>query len=71
MASEIIIESPEILGGEPVFKGTRVPVKILFEYLEGGESYKLFLDEYPTVTAQQATSAIKLAEQKLLATQRN
>jgi len=41
--------SPEILGGTPVFKNTRVPIKILFDYIKGGESINEFLENYPTV----------------------
>ena len=40
---------PEILGGTPVFKNTRVPVKILFDYIKGGENIQEFLDNYPSV----------------------
>ncbi len=41
--------SPDILGGTPVFKNTRVPIKILFDYLQGGDNIQEFLDNYPTV----------------------
>jgi uncharacterized protein (DUF433 family) len=45
---------PEILGGEPVFVGTRVPVRTLLVYLESGETLEQFLDNFPTVTKEQA-----------------
>ena len=60
----IIHIDPEILGGKPVFKGTRVPVEILFEYLETS-SLNDFLEGFPTVTREQAESAIELAGQLL------
>ena len=45
---------PEILGGTPCFSGTRVPVRILFEYIEGGDSIETFLDQFPSVQREQA-----------------
>ncbi len=60
----IIHIDPEILGGKPVFKGTRVPVETLFEYLETS-SLNDFLEGFPTVTREQAESAIELASQLL------
>jgi uncharacterized protein (DUF433 family) len=62
----VVARDPEIHGGEPVFAGTRVPVQILVEYLEGGEGLELFLDQYPTVTREQAESAIVIMRQALL-----
>lgn len=47
--TKYITTSPEILGGTPVFKNTRVPIKILFDYLQGGDNLQEFLDNYPTV----------------------
>jgi uncharacterized protein (DUF433 family) len=47
-----------ILGGEPVFRGTRVPFKILVDYLEGGETLDQFLEQYPSVTREMAVAAI-------------
>lgn len=55
-----ITSSPEILGGTPVFKNTRVPVKILFDYLQGGENVQEFLDNYPTVKKSFAQKVIEL-----------
>ena len=45
---------PEILGGTPCFSGTRVPVRILFEYIEAGDSLDTFLDQFPSVQREQA-----------------
>lgn len=59
----IVHRDPEILGGTPVFVGTRVPVKILFDYLEAGDSLEVFLDEFPSVTREQAVAALELARE--------
>jgi hypothetical protein len=48
--SGVIMKDPEILGGEPVFRGTRVPFKILIDYLEGGDTLDQFLEQYPSVS---------------------
>src|SRR3972149_444378 len=58
-----IHKDPEILGGTPVFIGTRVPVKILFDYLEAGDSLEVFLEEFPSVTREQAVAALELARE--------
>jgi uncharacterized protein (DUF433 family) len=52
----------EILGGKPVFKGTRVPVESLFMHLEKGISLDAFLDDFPTVTHEQAVAVLGIAE---------
>ena len=65
--SEIVYSDPEILGGVPVFVGTRVPVQSLFDYLEGGETLDEFLRQFPSVTRDQAVAALKLARATLLA----
>lgn len=59
----VVHRDPEILGGTPVFVGTRVPVKILFDYLEAGDSLEVFLDEFPSVTREQAVAALELARE--------
>ena len=60
MEQESVIHSnPNILGGTPVFVGTRVPVQILLDYLEGGESLDTFLDHFPTVHREQAVAALQ------------
>ena len=61
-----IVKDPEILGGEPVFRGTRVPFKILLEYLEGGDSLDEFLDQYPTVSRELAVLALEEARLSLV-----
>jgi uncharacterized protein (DUF433 family) len=58
---------PEIMSGTPCFTGTRVPIKNLFDYLEGGHSLKYFLEGFPTVTREQTLAVLELARQKLLA----
>ena len=62
----IVQRSPEILGGIPVFTGTRVPVQTLIDYLEAGETVKDFLDDYPTVKRKQAISLLEFAKKALL-----
>jgi uncharacterized protein (DUF433 family) len=59
----VVHRDPEILGGTAVFVGTRVPVKILFDYLEAGDSIEVFLDEFPSVSREQAVAALELARQ--------
>lgn len=58
---QIINVDPDILGGEPVFQGTRVPVKNLFGYLETGESLEEFLDDFSSVTKNQAINILMVA----------
>ena len=57
---KIVHSDAGILGGVPVFVGTRVPVKTLYEYLEGGDSLDEFLDDFPAVTREQAIAALEL-----------
>lgn len=59
-AATIFHSDPDILGGTPVFIGTRVPMKTLFDYLEAGDSVDEFLDHFPSVRREQAISAIEL-----------
>jgi uncharacterized protein (DUF433 family) len=63
----VIIRDPEILGGEPVFRGTRVPFKTLLDYLEGGDTLDEFLEQYPGVGREQAIAALEEAKSLLLA----
>ncbi len=65
--SEILHSDPQILGGTPVFVGTRVPVQSLFDYLEGGETLDEFLRQFPSVSRDQAIAALDLARTTLLA----
>jgi uncharacterized protein (DUF433 family) len=64
--SQILHSDPEILGGTPVFAGTRVPVQILLTYLEKGETLEEFLDNYPTVTREQAVALLEEAGRALI-----
>jgi uncharacterized protein (DUF433 family) len=61
-----IIKDQNILGGEPVFRGTRVPFKVLTDYLEGGETLDAFLEQYPTVTRELAIAALEEARSSLV-----
>ena len=64
---EVWKSDPEILGGTPVFAGTRVPVRSLFDYLEGGESLEEFLHQFPSVKRDHAIGALDQARDFLLA----
>jgi uncharacterized protein (DUF433 family) len=64
--SPIISTSPEIMGGTPVFAGTRVPVQTLLDYLKAGESIDDFLDGFPTVTKEQVIALLEEAEKQLV-----
>ncbi|MFB2877620.1 MULTISPECIES: DUF433 domain-containing protein [Floridanema] len=66
MNNQLIQSSPEILSGTPVFFGTRVPIKTLIDYLEAGDSLNEFLDDFPTVTHEQAVAFLNLALTSLL-----
>ena len=63
MTEPVVHRNPEIVGGRPVFVGTRVPVKALFEYLEGGETLDEFLDQFPSVTREQAVATLEIARE--------
>ncbi len=65
--SDIVHSDPDILGGTPVFVGTRVPIQSLFDYLEGGEPLDDFLRQFPFVRRDQAIAALDLARATLLA----
>ena len=62
MSNNVIIRDPEILGGTPVFRGTRVPFQTLLDYLEGGQTLNEFLDDFPTVTRDAAVHALEHAK---------
>jgi uncharacterized protein (DUF433 family) len=66
MIQNPIVKNPDILGGEPVFRGTRVPLKILIEYLEGGDTLDQFLEQYPSVSRELAGDAIEEARSSLI-----
>jgi uncharacterized protein (DUF433 family) len=61
-----ITKDVNILGGEPVFRGTRVPFKALTDYLEGGETLDQFLEQYPSVSRELAIAAIEEARSSLV-----
>ncbi|AMJ65864.1 DUF433 domain-containing protein [Hymenobacter sp. PAMC 26628] len=60
-----INSDPDILGGTPVFNGTRVPIKNLFDYLETGETIEAFLDDFPSVGREQVLSVLAFSQQIL------
>ena len=64
---EVVHSDPDILGGTPVFAGTRVPVQALLDYLEAGDSLDRFLDHFPSVSREQAVAALELAKSLLVA----
>ena len=66
MSDDLVLVSDDILGGTPVFRGTRVPIQALFDYLDEGQSIGEFLDDFPTVTPEQARLALSLAQDALL-----
>ena len=66
MADKLIDRDPDILGGTPVFSGTRVPVRILMEHLEAGDRLDEFLEDYPTVTRDQAVAVLERAKAMLV-----
>ena len=61
----VVHSDPEILGGTPVFVGTRVPLRNLIDYLEGGDSLDEFLDDFPSVSREQAIAALEAAHEAL------
>jgi len=65
--SQVVHSDPDVLGGTPVFVGTRVPVQSLFDYLEGGDTLDQFLRQFPSVRREQAIAALDLACDSLLA----
>lgn len=66
MKDGVIEINPDKLSGTPVFAGTRVPIKNLFDYLEGGEGLDDFLEGFPPVTREQAIAVLEMAEKSLL-----
>lgn len=58
---QFVSVDPDRLGGEPVFRNTRVPVRVLFEYLESGETIGQFLDDFEGVTREQVAGVLRLA----------
>ena len=66
MDSPLITIDPEIHSGTPVFKGTRVPIKILFDHLEAGDPLEIFLDDFPSVSREQAVALLEQARMALI-----
>jgi len=64
---QAITRDPDVMHGTPVFRGTRVPVQTLFEYLEGGDTLENFLEGFPTVSRELAIQALEEAKHLLLA----
>ena len=64
---QIVHSDPEIVSGTPVFVGTRVPAQALLDYLEGGETLEEFLDDFPSVSQEQAIAFLEEAGRALLA----
>jgi len=63
----VVVRNPNILGGTPVFRGTRVPLQLLFDSLERGHTLEEFLGGYPTVSRDMAIAALEQAQQLLAA----
>jgi uncharacterized protein (DUF433 family) len=62
MKSPRVVSDPEILGGTPVFIGTRVPVRILFEHLEAGDALEVFIEDFPSVSRELAVQVLEDAK---------
>ncbi len=67
MKTPVIVRNPEILGGPPCFRGTRVPFQNLLDYLEAGDTLDDFLEQFPTVTREMAIETLETAKESLLA----
>lgn len=66
MSKQIITSAPDVMGGTPVFAGTRVPVQTLLDYLKAGESIDDFLDGFPTVAREQVIAFLEEAEEQIV-----
>ena len=62
-----IESNPKVMGGTPVFSGTRVPIQNLIDYLEGGDAIEVFLEQFPSVKREQVIAVLEMAKQHLLA----
>lgn len=67
LPNPLITSSPDRLSGTPVFAGTRVPVQSLIDYLEGGDSIDVFIDQFPSVSREHAIAALEIAKKALTA----
>lgn len=70
LMKRVVHSDPEVLGGTPVFFGTRVPVQNLIDYLEAGDTLDKFLDSFPSVSREQAIAALELAREALISSAR-
>jgi uncharacterized protein (DUF433 family) len=66
-SESVIVQDPDILSGQPIFRGTRVPFQALLDYLEGGDTLDEFLEQYPGVSREQAIGALEEAKALVLA----
>ena len=64
--NNVVVSDPEVLGGTPVFRGTRVPFQALLDYIEGGQNLQEFLDDFPTVSRDAAIHALEHAKSLVL-----
>jgi len=67
MESKVMSISPDVMGGTPVFRGTRVPIQTLLDYLEAGESIDNFLEGFPTVTREQVIAFLEETKEVMIA----
>jgi len=67
MRQPLISSSPDVMGGTPVFAGTRVPIQTLLDYLEGGETIDDFLEGFPTVSREQVIAFLEEAKARMVA----
>lgn len=67
MKSSVVTSSPDVMGGTPVFAGTRVPIENLLDYLEGGESIEDFLEGFPSVSREQVVTFLEETKARVLA----
>jgi uncharacterized protein (DUF433 family) len=67
MKSSVVTSSPDVMGGTPVFAGTRVPVETFLDYIEGGESIDDFLEGFPSVTREQVIAFLEETKARVLA----
>jgi uncharacterized protein (DUF433 family) len=66
MKAALIISTPDVMGGTPVFAGTRVPAQTLLDYLKAGESIDDFLEGFPTVSREQVIALLEEAEEQII-----
>ncbi len=64
-AGGLVISDPGILGGKPVFRGTRLPVETLFEYLADGQTLDYYLETFPSVTREQVVAVLRYGQQRI------